>query len=515
MRKGSILAAVLLLCLLLWPNVGQAQQDTRYNDTLNVEREDARPQHLGIGLGLNLNMLNSDVMDNGTEFPTAKVPLRVGGELTAEYHLLRIGKIGKLGLRGMFLVNTAEANADVVAAMPDVESYYNVTNTVFTLGAALQVELFPKSSLRPFAYLGLGFMFYSPKVSAAPEVWNRRSENMNDDARSSLAIPAGGGLKYTINDKFDIYGSVYKAYNFTDNLDGWTSEINDNITSFSLGLMYYFGDRYRKIEAVPVPQPVILDTDGDGLLDTDEVNTYKTDPKNRDTDGDGLIDGDEVTIHKTDPLKKDTDGDRLIDGDEVLKYKTDPLKKDTDGDGCIDGDEVLDMKTNPLRTDSDGDDLTDCDEVNKYRTNPLVPDTDGDSVNDGLEVKNGTDPLKADVLRVEEGKNIVLEGINFETNKATILPESEEILIKAYNTLRTNPELRVEIGGHTDDVGKDAANQRLSEARANSVKTWLVNRGIATERMTTKGYGETTPRVPNTSPENRFQNRRIEFKILK
>jgi outer membrane protein OmpA-like peptidoglycan-associated protein len=416
----------------------------------------------------------------------------------------------------MFLVNPAEATADFVANRCPMLRVTTMSPTPSSHSElALQAELFPKSSLRPFAYLGLGFMFYSPDVSAAPEVWNRRSEHMNDDARNSLAIPAGGGLKYTINDKFDIYGSVYKVYNFTDNLDGWTSEINDNITSFSLGMLYFLGDRYRKVEAVPVPQPVILDTDGDGLLDADEINVYKTDPKNRDTDGDGLIDGDEVTIHKTDPLKKDTDGDRLIDGDEVLKYKTDPLKKDTDGDGCIDGDEVLDMKTNPLRVDTDGDDLSDCDEVNKYRTNPLVPDTDGDSVNDGLEVKNGTDPLKADVLRVEEGKNIVLEGINFETNRSTILPESEEILIKAYNTLRTNPELRVEIGGHTDDVGRDAANQRLSEARANSVKTWLVNRGIATERMTTKGYGETTPRVPNTSPENRFQNRRIEFRILK
>lgn len=515
MRKGSILAAVLLLGFLLWPNVGQAQQDTRYNDTLNVEREDARPQHLGIGLGLNLNLLNSDVQDNGTQFPNAKNPPRLGAELLAEYHLLRLGKIGKLGLKGMFSWNPVEATADRVEQVGPPNSYYEVTNNVFTLSASLQMELFPKSSIRPFGFIGLGFMFFSPNVNTSDETRAKFAAQLDNTESSSLAIPSGGGLKYTINDKFDVYGSVYKVYNFTDNLDGWTSEINDNTPSFALGMIYYFGDRYRKVEPVPVPQPVILDTDGDGLLDTDEINTYKTDPKNRDTDGDGLIDGDEVTIHKTDPLKKDTDGDRLIDGDEVLKYKTDPLKKDTDGDGCIDGDEVLDMKTNPLRTDTDGDDLNDCDEVNKYRTNPLVPDTDGDSVNDGLEVKNGTDPLKADVLRVEEGKNIVLEGINFETNRSTILPESEEILIKAYNTLRTNPELRVEIGGHTDDVGRDAANQKLSEARANSVKTWLVNRGIAAERMTTKGYGETTPRVPNTSPENRFQNRRIEFRILK
>jgi hypothetical protein len=99
MRKGSILAAVFLLGVMLWPNIGQAQQDTRYNDTLSVEREDARPQHLGIGLGLNLNLLNSDVHGQRHGVSDRQGASSRWWRAHAEYHLLRIGKIGKLGLR--------------------------------------------------------------------------------------------------------------------------------------------------------------------------------------------------------------------------------------------------------------------------------------------------------------------------------------------------------------------------------------------------------------------------------
>jgi outer membrane protein OmpA-like peptidoglycan-associated protein len=119
------------------------------------------------------------------------------------------------------------------------------------------------------------------------------------------------------------------------------------------------------------------------------------------------------------------------------------------------------------------------------------------------------------VLKIEESGEIVLEGITFETNSAQIRPESEQTLTKAVNTLRTNPQLRVEIQGHTDDVGSDRANLRLSDARANSVRDYLIQRGIDGGRMTAKGYGETDPLVPNDSNENRSKNRRIQFQVLK
>ncbi len=80
----------------------------------------------------------------------------------------------------------------------------------------------------------------------------------------------------------------------------------------------------------------LIDTDGDGIPDQQEIYIYKTDPKLRDTDGDGLTDGQEILKYGTDPLMPDTDGDGLLDGYEVNVIKTDPKKMDTDGDGVND-----------------------------------------------------------------------------------------------------------------------------------------------------------------------------------
>jgi hypothetical protein len=90
------------------------------------------------------------------------------------------------------------------------------------------------------------------------------------------------------------------------------------------------------------------DSDDDGLLDDDEINTYGTNPKNADTDSDGLSDFNEIMLDITNPLQGDTDGDGLLDGDEVKVRGTDPLNFDTDGDGVGDGDEV-NAGTDPLK----------------------------------------------------------------------------------------------------------------------------------------------------------------------
>lgn len=102
---------------------------------------------------------------------------------------------------------------------------------------------------------------------------------------------------------------------------------------------------------------IVLDSDGDGLLDGVEIQNG-TDPDNADTDHDGLSDGDEVNIYHTDPLNPDTDGDGLSDGDEVHIYGTNPLDPDTDHDLLSDGFEVA-HGTNPLDPDSDHDGIVD------------------------------------------------------------------------------------------------------------------------------------------------------------
>jgi outer membrane protein OmpA-like peptidoglycan-associated protein len=108
----------------------------------------------------------------------------------------------------------------------------------------------------------------------------------------------------------------------------------------------------------------------------------------------------------------------------------------------------------------------------------------------------------------------ILVGVNFEFDKATLMPESYPILFNALQVLNNNPDMKVEIGGHTDWIGTDAYNQNLSERRAKTVRDYLAAKGIDPKRLTIKGYGESDPIADNTTPEGRALNRRIEFKII-
>jgi outer membrane protein OmpA-like peptidoglycan-associated protein len=499
----------LVTLLMLFVAVSNAQQDTD-NQTQSRERryddDYSRPQKFGFGLALSLNRFAGDLQD-GTNFPGAETDWNIGLGLHALWRFADAGDFATLHLLGRF------SYSPVSSSFSGDRFSFEYEDNLLHMIAALQMQLFPEYDLRPYGYAGFGYMLFDPTITGSPGFLSALASRQEEES-SSLTLPLGVGVTWTLSERFDFYVEFMKTLTFSDALDKWVSEDNDNYNKINFGLTLYLGDRSRAMQPEAPVREAPKDTDGDGLLDADEISIYNTDPNNPDTDGDGLRDGDEVNIHKTDPTLRDTDYDGLLDGEEVLTYKTNPLLKDTDGDGCSDGDEVLVMKTNPLVVDTDGDGLTDCDERNVYRTNPLVKDTDGDGADDGKEVRDGTDPLVADVLRVEESGNIVLEGINFETNSAQITPDSEPTLTKALNTLRTNPQLRVEIQGHTDDVGNDRANQRLSEARANAVRDYMVQRGIDGSRMTTRGYGETTPLVPNDSPENRSKNRRIQFKVL-
>jgi outer membrane protein OmpA-like peptidoglycan-associated protein len=103
-------------------------------------------------------------------------------------------------------------------------------------------------------------------------------------------------------------------------------------------------------------------------------------------------------------------------------------------------------------------------------------------------------------------------GVNFDFNKATLRPESEPVLTQVQSLFAADPTYAGEIGGHTDNVGSEPYNLKLSGERAAAVKAWLVAHGVAATRLSTQGYGDTKPLVPNTTDENRFKNRRVELK---
>ncbi len=124
--------------------------------------------------------------------------------------------------------------------------------------------------------------------------------------------------------------------------------------------------------------------------------------------------------------------------------------------------------------------------------------------------------IKKDVLlnKIEVGTKIVLNNIFFDFNKATLRDESIAELDRLYKLLDEMPSLKIEISGHTDNVGSATYNQQLSENRAKSVVNFLKEKGIATGRLQYKGYGFTQPIASNDTPEGMQMNRRTEFKIL-
>jgi OOP family OmpA-OmpF porin len=119
------------------------------------------------------------------------------------------------------------------------------------------------------------------------------------------------------------------------------------------------------------------------------------------------------------------------------------------------------------------------------------------------------------VIVLVKGKTVVLRGVNFEFNKATLTKDSERILWRAHKAMVANPDVRVVITGHTDNVGGQKFNQTLSLKRAQTVKNWLVNKGIASNRMRTVGRGMNEPVATNETEAGRAENRRMEFYVEK
>jgi len=420
---------------------------------------------------------------------------------------------------------------------------------IIPFDARLILSPFDMDVWNPYIFGGVGGMYFNndnpPDIPSPDETktegWTTIfpiGAGFEVALSDALLLDFNGGYTFTLSDDLNAYNNL-NSPNTEQNYDGYYM--------FGIGLVFVNGsgssdadgDGLTKSQEKEIgTNPNNPDTDGDGLNDGEEFKTYFTSPLNSDTDGDGLGDAREVRTYKTDPNKPDTDGDELTDGDEIMKYKTDPLNRDSDQDKLTDGQEVTTTQTDPMNPDSDGDTLLDGDEVNLYKTNPLVtdtdeeglkdgeeinmystdplnPDTDGGTVSDYVEVRRGTNPLNPEDDVVKINVPIVLEGITFETGKWDITPESAVVLKGALKTMETYSDIIVEIAGYTDDVGSNSSNQILSQKRADSVRSWLISKGIEPDRLIARGYGEDFPRVPNNSPENRRMNRRIEFKRIK
>lgn len=147
---------------------------------------------------------------------------------------------------------------------------------------------------------------------------------------------------------------------------------------------------------------------------------------------------------------------------------------------------------------------------------PPVVDSDGDGVPDDRDRCPSTLPstrVDSEGCAIEQAV-VTLQGVHFETGSARLTPDSTDILQQAIAALRGQPSMRVEVRGHTDSVGRDEYNLDLSKRRAQSVLEFLVDNGIARDRLAAEGFGEMRPVADNSTPEGRASNRRVEFRVL-
>jgi len=279
-----------------------------------------------------------------------------------------------------------------------------------------------------------------------------------------------------------------------------------------------------------VPALIVIektDRDGDGVPDLEDKcpdvpgpRENQGCPATRDSDGDGITD--DIDRCPLDP--EDLDGFQDEDG------CPDP---DNDGDGIVDKVDACPNTPGPIAnhgcpvTDRDGDGVPDdqdrCPDQPGTRENGGCPDADrdGDGIVDRLDkcpdqpgpAPDGC-PRKYTLVEVKKDRIAIKQQVHFQTAKWAIMPDSYALLEQVVQVLRDYPKMRVSVEGHTDNVGGELANMKLSQARAASVRTWIISQGIAEDRLEAVGYGTTKPIASNKTVKGRSQNRRTEFRII-
>jgi outer membrane protein OmpA-like peptidoglycan-associated protein len=260
---------------------------------------------------------------------------------------------------------------------------------------------------------------------------------------------------------------------------GLTSGVGTPDFRALLSLAYTPEQKQAAIVTPVAPPPPPADRDQDGILDANDACP----------DVKGIADEDPKKNGCPPPEPVDTDGDGIFDPEDACATVKGVPDEDPKKNGC------------PPPVDRDGDGIFDPEDA--------CPAEKG--ARDDDPKKNGCPKS----VRVVENEIVILEQVQFDTGKATIKSASDPLLDEVAQVLTQHPEMtRIEVQGHTDNRGSAALNKKLSQARADSVRRALVERGIAVGRLVPKGYGPDKPIDENSTDEGRQRNRRVQFVVL-
>ena len=297
-----------------------------------------------------------------------------------------------------------------------------------------------------------------------------------------VAAPDSGGLMYSAGAGFlvDIFRSniaLRGEWRHRIETSG-IKDLNDNL--FSVGLQIPFG----------AGTPKFVDSDGDGVADG--MDRCPNTPAGTRVDAYGC--------------ELDSDGDGVKDSKD--KCPNTPKGVSVNASGCAmdsDGDGVSDGKDKCPNTPKGA----------KVGPNGCELDGDKDGVVDRLdECPNSAPGVQVDIKGCEIKAVIRLPGVNFQTNSDRLVQGAANVLNDAVATLKKNPTITVEVAGHTDSDGAADYNESLSTRRAATVRDYLAANGIAGDRMSVRGYGESQPIADNTTRAGKAQNRRVVLRIV-
>lgn len=380
---------------------------------------------------------------------------------------------------------STESNADVYLYRLDGLFHFNLADDV-----------------KPYIAAGVGFI----NTDISPSDVNVNESIDNTDFMAN----AGLGIKIFITDSFLARGD----FRLVGNLDDSKSNM-----LYTVGISYLFGGKKAEPAPYVAPAPQApADTDGDGVIDsldkclgTPAGVSVDTNGCPLDNDGDGVYDYLDKCPGTPKGAAVDMNGCPLdSDGDLVYDYKdkcpNTPKGSAVDVNGCSldsDADGVLDINDKCPNTPAGV----------AVDTNGCPLDSDGDGVADYLDKCPGTlSGIQVDAagcpVAITEKVSIEL-SVEFEFNSAEVKNVYGEHIKKVANFLATYPNVNAVIEGHTDGVGSDAYNMKLSQKRAENVMKYLAGHGIAPERLKAEGFGESRPIADNNTDEGRQKNRRV------